>query len=196
MSVATHARFVAQAKKMLLVLACILMIALVMWPVLNREEEQFTLTFSGVEKNNADKPSMINPRFQGIDENKHPYNILADKAIKEDKTHVTLSHVEADMVLANDGWISVVADMGNMDMDSRVVILTGNIDMFSHEGVEFRTEKMELHLKEGKAYGPVAIEGQGPMGTLKADSFEMDQKNKNLRFQGNVRMILYPDNLK
>ncbi len=195
MSVTAHARFVVQAKKVLLVLACVLMVALVAWPLLNKEEEQFTLTFSGVQKDGEDKPSMINPRFQGIDENKHPYNILADKAVKEDKIHITLVKVEADMVLDKDGWISIIADHGDMNTESQVVVLTGNIDMFSHEGLEFRTEKMELHLKEGKAYGPGAIEGQGPMGTLNADSFEIDQKNKNIRFQGNVRMVLYPDNL-
>ena len=64
--------------------------------------------------------------------------------------------------------------------------------MFYDGGYEFRSDYAQVDIKEGAAYGDSPVEGQGPMGTLTADSFNITERGKVIRFNGSVKMTLYP----
>jgi lipopolysaccharide export system protein LptC len=62
--------------------------------------------------------------------------------------------------------------------------------VFSDDGYELHTVRADLDLKKGLFRGPVEVTGQGPTGTLRADTFEVDRKTNQIVLQGHVHMTI------
>lgn len=194
-SVAGYTRFVSLARRFLWVLIAGL-IALVFWISSNNGNDDNTrIVFSGGAKSEALQNEMLKPHFQGMDDKDQPYTVIADKATQLDKDTVQLENIRADMLhskQSKESWMALNAGSGELHMEKRHMTLTGGVNLFYDGGYEFRSDHAQVDIAQGSAYGDSPIEGQGPMGTLKADRFEVEQRGKVLRFNGSVRMKIYP----
>ena len=70
--------------------------------------------------------------------------------------------------------------------------LIGGVKFFSDAGYEFTTRRAEINLGTKRVHGSEPISGQGPFGTLNADSFRLENQVDTLVFEGDVRMVFYP----
>jgi lipopolysaccharide export system protein LptC len=77
-------------------------------------------------------------------------------------------------------------------MDKSALSLTGGIAMFSDDGYELHTQRANVDLRKGIFHGPGEVTGQGPMGTFRADTFELDRITRQIALHGHVRMIINP----
>ncbi len=187
-----YSRVVFLTKTSLLVIAFILTAVLIILPFYNSVHKNFRITFSSVEKDDESSlPMMLNPHLQGVDEDNHTYNITAKSAVQDKMEKITLKTLNADINLKDNGWISLSADSGLFDHAQNTMDLKGNINIFNHEGYEFSTDEAYADMKNSSMYGKSPIEGQGPIGTIRADSFVVDDNGNRILLTGNVKVVIF-----
>ncbi len=186
-----YSRVVSLAKIILLVIAGIMIAALIIWPFSSPVNENFKISFSGIEKGDeGDSPKMINPHLQGVDGNNQTYNITATSAT-QDKDRIILKKMNADINLQNNGWIFATADEGVFDPSKNLIDLKGSVDIFSNAGYEFSTNEAHVDVNTASIYGNAKIKGQGPMGNISADNFYVENQGNRILLTGNVKIILF-----
>lgn len=191
MSVVRYTRLVALGKRMLWVLVA-LMLIVVVWIVSdNTGDNGSRIVFSSISKMEALQNVMLKPHYQGVDADNQPYTVIADKATQRDKDSVDLENITADMLRGDGKWLALKAKSGQLNTASKQLLLEGDINLFYDGGIEFETSRANIDIGRGAAYGDKPIKGQGPMGTIKAKSFEVSDHGKSIRFNGSVRMKLY-----
>jgi len=189
--VTRYTRFVLFGKSFLWLLIAFV-VGTVIWTASgDKGENASRLVFSSVTPNEHMQPEMINPNYQGLDAKNNPYTVAADKAIQKDKDTVTLIGIRADMQQANGTWLALNSGSGEMNMKTRMMLLMGGVNMFYEGGYEFETDHAQVDINKGTAYGDTVIKGQGPMGTLQAKSFEVEDRGRIIRFKGSVKLKIY-----
>jgi lipopolysaccharide export system protein LptC len=189
--VARYTRFVALSKHFLWVLVATVVGVLVWIASDTNGENKARIVFSNIAKSANLQNIMLKPHYQGVDARNRPYTIIAEKAIQVDKDNVTLSSIHADMLMNNGVWVAMHSGNGSLNLHSKQLVLHDGVDIFYNDGYEFRTDHANVDIQQGSAYADSAIEGQGPLGTLKADSFSASDHGQVMHFKGSVVMKLY-----
>jgi lipopolysaccharide export system protein LptC len=190
-AVARYTLFVALSKRFLWILVAGI-IALVVWIASdNSADNKARLVFSNIAQSSNLQNLMSNPHFQGVDAQNRPYTVTATKATQLDEENISMEQIRADMNLGTGAWIAMDAGTGLMNMKTKQLELHDGIDLFYQGGYEFRTSNAQVDIQKGNAYGESPVEGQGPLGTLKANSFQIVNQGQRIVFNGSVRMKLY-----
>jgi lipopolysaccharide export system protein LptC len=190
-----YSRFVGLMKLMLPLGAAALVIIVVVWPYLGGREDGIPLSFASIGLGLDEKVFMTNARYMGSDDNDQPYTLTAELIAEEEGVDNTirLTKPQADIMMNNGSWLALTADSGVLNRDSEQLVLVGAVNFFSDSGYEFRTRRAEINLGSIRVHGEEPIEGQGPFGTLYADSFRLENQGKSLFFEGHVRVTYYPN---
>jgi len=179
----------------LLPTAAVLLIVLIMvWPYLRTEDLRFRLSFAAMTADQTEDPSMVNPRYLGIDNDNQAYSITADLARKLEKgsMSVELEMPKADITLEDGTWLVLTAKNGIFQRGQKTLDLAGAVNLYHDSGYEFRTSEARIDLEKGIADGATMVHGQGPFGDLKAEGFRLLDKGKTIVFTGKSRMVIYP----
>lgn len=189
--VTRYTRFVSVSKRFLWVLIAA-MIALVVWIASdNNGENGARIVFSNVPKSEVIQNIMASPRYQGVDVHGRPYTVVAHKAVQVDKENVTMETIKAEITLDSGAWLAMNAGSGHMNIARKQMLLEGGVDAFYEGGYEFRSDHAQVDIQNNSIFGDAPVEGQGPLGTLKADNFSVENHGQVIRFNGSVRMKLY-----
>lgn len=190
-----HTRFVALMKVALPISAVVIVVLVVAWPYLTRQEEGFHLSISDIGVNPAKGMYMTNVRFFDSDDKGQPLSVTA-KSVSQDNDDpdiLRLTLPAADIELDGGAWLALTAARGALHKADQTLLLEGAVNLFTDLGYELRTEQIEINLRTKTAQGDVPVEGQGPLGVLTADRFSLDQGRGLILFEGRVRMVLYPN---
>ncbi len=192
-SAANYTRFVRTLKILLPLSAFAVVAATMMLVLLYDADDTLTLSFTAVEHVDNDL-RMVNPRFSGVDDERRPFLVTAVSATQDaaDPRIVVLEVLQADMTLGENAWISMSADHGTLDTEAETLVLEGDITLFSDTGYEFHTQQASVFFDQRRVVSNGAVAGQGPLGTLRADGLITEDAGERLRFEGNVRMRIYP----
>jgi lipopolysaccharide export system protein LptC len=187
-----YSRFVAVMKRALPISAAALIAAVIAYSLIPRQSEKLSLTSEHISRIENDL-AMLKPRLTGVDNKGNPFVITADAAVQEGANihRATLKNVQADLTLEKSRWLNATAVKGLVDMDKGTLALTGGIAVFSDDGYELHTARADVDLKRGWFHGPVTVTGQGPTGTLRADTFEVDRETNQIVLQGHVHMTIF-----
>jgi lipopolysaccharide export system protein LptC len=190
LSALRYTQFVAWMKRILPIAAGAIVAAVVAFFFLQRTPQNMTLSYEKMGRIDNDLAA-IKPRLTGTDEGGNPFVITADAAIQDGKNakRARLEKVQADIQLDKGRWLTASATRGMYDMDAGTVILRDGLSVFSDDGYELHTAQADVDLKAGIVTGP-EVTGQGPMGSLRADTFKMDKISRQLLLSGHVRMTL------
>lgn len=154
--------------------------------------DDFRLTFDNINYQGENKePIMVNPKFQGVDNSGYPYNITASEARDVQSDTAKLIHVQADIQTSSDAWVYFFADNADYNKVKNKLDLSGNVNIFSSNGYELKTPNLYLDIRHNSLIGKNLIEGQGPLGFIKADNFEVRDKGNYVKFQGDVVLHLF-----
>ena len=191
---ARYSRFVGWMKLMLPLGATALVIIVVTWPYFSGREDGIPLSFASIGLGLDEKVFMTNARYMGSDDKDQPYTLTAEVMVEEEGAvdAIRLTKPQADIMLNNGSWLALTADSGVLIRENEQLTLEGKVNFFSDAGYEFRTKRAEINLATKRAHGEEPIEGQGPFGTLNADSFRLENQGKTMFFEGHVRMTVYP----
>lgn len=187
-----HTSFVTVAKYAFVGLAGALVLMVFLVPVLHDDDTGARLVFTSMETGDTGKPRMNNPRFQGVDKNGRPYNINARMAEQQEDERILLTNIEADMTLQNGSWLAFNGKTGMFDTEANTLKLPENVEIFHDAGYDMRTTNVFLDLDTANAIGEAHVEGQGPLGTIKAEGFRVDSAAGRIIFSPSVTVTLYP----
>lgn len=189
---ARYSYFVSIIKFILLGLAILLIGLAFILPNLDRPEG-FTLDYADVTVSD-DGLTMKNPQYVASDISERQYVVTADTATQKTATAslVSLKNLQADITLSSGDWISVTAPEGELDTETGILNLYGEIDIFSDSGNQLAANSARVDLKNRTINSDKRLKGHGPLGAIEADSLAADQITGNIRFDGNVKLIINP----
>ncbi|MGC9954330.1 MAG: LPS export ABC transporter periplasmic protein LptC [Rhizomicrobium sp.] len=188
-----YTRFVGFMKRALPIAAAAILASVIAYSVAPRRQERVSLTYQrmGTLRNDL---AMIKPRLTGTDANGNPFVITADAAIQDakNKHRATLEKVDADLQLDGQHWLNASAETGFFDMDAGTLKLGGGIALYTDSGYELHTQSADVDLKKNIFSGENAVIGHGPLGSLRADRFQIDRLKKHMNLSGHVHMVMVP----
>lgn len=128
--------------------------------------------------------TILNPRFEGRDASDRPYVITADTARRRpnDTGVVDLTNPQFADEINN----TVDARDGVYDREGQMLDLTGGVVMRDPGGYTFTTEAATMFVQENRIVGETEIRGEGPIGEIRADTYEVTDNGKRVIFRGNV----------
>jgi lipopolysaccharide export system protein LptC len=182
--------FVTIMKGALPTAALALAIAVIVYAVQPRDTNRVALTFERMGKIDNDL-AMVMPRLTGIDDEGLPFVVTAATAVQESRGSdlVRLEDVVADITIP-EGELHVVAARGVVDTRQHLLDVSGGIRLTSKDGYDARTPAAKADLRAGTVRGDSGIEATGNFGRVTADRFTMNRATRQIRFAGNVRMVL------
>ncbi len=190
-----YSYLVSMLKVIFPVVAVSLILLIVAWPYLQKQTMKFTIGFSTQEVIDEDEPTMINPRYAGVDDDLKPFSVTADIArnLVLDSTRVELEMPKADLTMSDGSWLLITAKQGLYNRTAQVMDLTGNVNVFHDMGYEIKTEAVRISFMDGTAESALAVSGHGPVGEINAEGFRMNNKTRVIHFTGKAVLHLYPD---
>ncbi len=134
--------------------------------------------------------TMLNPRFTGRDANGQPYVITADTA---QRNGANASLIELQNPALDDGLNGTVqAPRGVFDQDAQHLELFEDVVLMDASGNRFVTTHARMYVQENRVVGLEPLEGEGPFGRLRADSYEINDGGDRVTFRGNVWTEIQP----
>ncbi len=190
---ARRSRFVGLMKWVLPIIAFLLVAIVVVWPEVSKRAPTLRLTIADV---NVSGPTigMVKARYVGTDRDDQPFVITADQATPraDDRDAIELDRLAADITLSDGRWLALSARAGLYHRTRETLRLEGPVTLFSDDGFQVSAERVDVDLATGVVVSDGPIEGQGPLGQLRARSFEAIDRGQRLFFRGDVRMTIYP----
>lgn len=189
-----YSLFVGLMKLLLPAMAAALILLVIAWPQFTIDKDAFRLGLSRLAPRQAENLSMLNARFDGIDEKDQPFTITADMATQSDRNQelIDLELPKADISLDDGTWLALTARAGQYDRDSRQLDLIGSVSLFHDQGLEMRTESARIDLAGGTAEGSQPVQGHGTAGVIDAQGFRVFDRGERIVFTGRSHLTLFP----
>lgn len=182
---------VALAKRVLPLTALGLLAAIALWPEFETAAERGRIAFRQAGQVAPSALHLINPRYQGLDEQNRPFTVTAATAVQAASEEVVdLDVPRADMLLADGGWIYLEARQGRFDKPRNQLDLAGAVTVHHADGTQFTTARAALNLQAGAAEGDDPVAAQGPFGSLTAEGFRLRDRGQVVVFTGRARVVL------
>ena len=185
-----YTKFVTRMRRVTALSAFAVIFAVLAFFFVARAPRQLQLSYEklGTLENDL---AMVKPRLSGVDASGNPFVITAKVAVQDAKNpkHATLQVIDGDLNTPK-GWLNVRAAHGDVDMNVNWLKLDGGLDLFTDTGYTLRTERAEVDLKRNIVQGDLPVDGQGPMGTMRADRFRYDHLAGLLTLEGHVKTVI------
>jgi lipopolysaccharide transport protein LptA len=88
---------------------------------------------------------------------------------------------------------SVEAARGTFDEAARTLDLHDGVSFATDNGYVFESEQARVYVDDGRVVGDRMIMGEGPVGSIRAQGFEISNGGDSVTFSGSVVARLYPD---
>ncbi len=130
---------------------------------------------------------MINPRFSGRDSAGRPYVVIADTATRRPDEPETTDLVNPRLDTAPGADSSQVkAKRGVYQADRKILSLFEDVVFNTPNGYEYKTQHARFFIDSDTIVGDKPVDGTGPMGSVRADSYEVIKGGERVMFTGNV----------
>ena len=135
--------------------------------------------------------TMVNARFTGRNIAGEGYVITAEAARRRraDPSIINLTNPR----LVDDQGTEVSAPVGVFYQNFDYLDLFQAVKVRDREGYEFSTTAARVFVQDGRVQGLEPLNGNGPLGDVRADSYEIEDDGDRIIFRGNVDMTLYPE---
>ncbi|MFC7734527.1 LPS export ABC transporter periplasmic protein LptC [Roseomonas sp. GCM10028921] len=178
-------------KVLLPVGALALLSAIVLWPEFERTGENARLSFRRLSRATPESVRVVDPRYQGIDEQGRPYNVTAFTASQQGSTNIVdLETPKGDLMLSGGGWMLLESRAGRFDRDNNILDLRGDVTIWQDDGTLIETQEARVDVRGGNAEGDRPIAAQGSFGTVTGEGFRLRDRGAVVVFTGNARAVL------
>lgn len=135
--------------------------------------------------------TMVNARFTGRNIAGDAYIITAEEARRRraDSSVIDLKNPR----LVDDKGTEVSAPIGVYYQNSEYLDLFQAVQVRDGEGYQFTTTAARLFVQEGRVQGLDPLSGNGPLGDVRADSYEIEDDGDRVILRGNVNLTIYPE---
>jgi len=134
--------------------------------------------------------TMVNARFTGRNIAGEAFVITADTARRRraDSSVIDLENPR----LVDDSGTVVTAPTGVYNQNEEYLDLYEDVRVSDGQGYAFNTTAARVFVQEGRVIGLEPLNGNGPLGDVRADSYEIVDDGDRVILRGNVDMIIYP----
>jgi lipopolysaccharide export system protein LptC len=131
---------------------------------------------------------MTNARFLGRDAQGHAYVLTAIEAARDNTDFQKITLTKPTLTMDSDGQkpTRLSADRGVYREDNRILLLNGHVTVRDSQDDSFLTEQAIVDTVNGAVAGKSPVSGQGPTGSIRADSYAIYDRGQRLVFQGKV----------
>jgi len=179
------------AKWLFPILGVGLLVGIAVWPELDRMQDGARVSFRRVIQAQPDAVRLVEPRYQGLDDQNRPYNVTADVAAQTESADIVdLTQPRADILLTDGSWVLLESREGRFDKAHNRLDLSGDVTLWQDGGNLLVTEAAEVLLREGAASGDRPVAAQGPFGTLVSEGFRLTERGQVVVFTGRARAVL------
>jgi lipopolysaccharide export system protein LptC len=136
------------------------------------------------EKPGVVAATVVGPRFEGRDANDQAYVLTADTARRrrENVAMIDLVNPRLEDAVST----SVQARDGVWSDDTKILDLVGDVVMTDAAGYTFTADRTRMYVEEGRVEGQTPLQGVGPIGEVRADSYEVLDDGDRIVLKGNV----------
>lgn len=188
-----YTRFVGYSKWMLGVLALVLLVSLIAWPLLTKDRSGLRVSFVQKDGSKPEQPAtspvMNNPQYTGITARGEQFVINGLRATQVTPAMMDIEIVTAHIIRLSGGWASVTADRAVYNKDKKTVELTGNVTVMDDRGYTFVTPSATIDTETSNVKGNQPVSGSGPMGKLLASGFEIMDSGSRIIFLGGEKQV-------
>ena len=168
-----------------------LLVGIAIWPELDRMEDRARVSFRRVMQTAPDAVRVVEPRYQGLDEQNRPFTVTAAVAAQaESPDIVDLERPRADIVMTDGSWVLLESTAGRFDKARNRLDLTGEVTLWQDGGNMLVTDAAEILFSDGSASGDRPVAAQGPFGTLVSEGFRLAERGQVVVFTGRARAVL------
>lgn len=192
-----HSRRVDRLRFVLPAIALSLLSIVMAWPWLTGGYHGLIVpVFKSAADHQSDVMRMAKPRYVGRTDKAEPYEVTASSAFLDpanpDRIH--LDQLRAVLERSDASAVHLRADEGVYLRERDVLELDGDLELTFGEGdgYRFTTASAHVDLGQGHVAGAEPVQGEGPVGALKADGFDIEDGGKRLRFEGRVQVTILP----
>lgn len=127
------------------------------------------------------------PVFDGKDSHNSRYQIVSDAVTRrfDDADRLSLENPTMTLKAGDDDTVVLQSEEGVYNREEKTLSLSGSVKLTSSTGYNFDTSQARIYLRSGIAEGEAPITGTGPMGTITAQGFQLDQNERQVVFYGN-----------
>lgn len=187
-----YTHFVHVSKFGLGVLIVVILVFMIAVPLIGHQKSGIRVAFGSIEEKADTPPVMLNPKFQGVDNNNRPYLVRADTAMQSGQDTIVLERVSADLSTTQTDWLTLAARQGILSIGQESLLLQGGVQLYHSRGEEMYTEEVRIDLSRLSAFGESPIQVQGGFGHIRADRFAVLDKGRRMVFNGDVYVLLLP----
>ncbi|MGE0828360.1 MAG: LPS export ABC transporter periplasmic protein LptC [Hyphomonadaceae bacterium] len=144
--------------------------------------------FSGNDLRNAEPLRMINPRFTGRTEGDVAYQLTADVAARGEEGE-RLMRLAAP-VYQDAAGAAIIAPRGTYDEAAGEVRLVDGVVFTDKAGNRFTTPTVRIDVETGRVIGEQGVTGAGPLGVVRAETYELRQSDRAVVLRGGVRGMI------
>ncbi|MEX0760087.1 MAG: LPS export ABC transporter periplasmic protein LptC [Tistlia sp.] len=193
-----YSSLVGILKYLLPAVAVALLLLVVAWPRFSPVEERFSVGLSDLQMDQPTNSTMVNARFDGIDDEGRPYRVTADQATQrpDEERLVDLTNPSGDILTDDETWIAVTSDSGLYDKEADTLDLEKGVTLFHDQGYEMKTESARVYMKLGRVVGEQPVDAQGPSGSIQSEGIRVENRGAVVYFTGPAHMTIFGDALK
>ncbi|WP_321488239.1 hypothetical protein [uncultured Hyphomonas sp.] len=137
-----------------------------------------------------DSVTMVNPRFTGRDSTGQSFQITADAARRRRGMDQAVDLIGP--VLNDEAGSQVSAPSGMYDRAAGILELYDDVSITDASGYTFMSLGARVFVGEGRIEGLSPLQGKGPLGDIRCDSYEVLEDGNRIVCAGNVRTVIYP----
>jgi len=135
--------------------------------------------------------TMVNARFTGRNIAGEAFVITADTARRRRADPNIIDLTNPKMV--DDKGTQVAAPIGVYNQNDEYLDLFQAVQVRDGEGYEFVTTAARVFVQDGRVQGLEPLSGNGPLGDVRADSYEIVDDGDRVILRGNVDMTIFPE---
>jgi len=135
--------------------------------------------------------TMLNARFTGRNFAGEAYVITASEARRRRADSSVVDLINPQLV--DDKGTEVGAPIGVFYQNAEHLDLFQAVSVRDSDGYEFSTTAARVFVQEGRVQGLEPLSGNGPLGDVRADSYEIEDDGDRVILRGNVDLTIYPD---
>jgi len=179
---------VGLAKRLLPLVALVLLSAVVLWPEMNGDERaHWTAGLRGIEPQSG---QLTDVRYRGVDDHDRPYAVTASSAHQVSPERVNLVDPKGDINLESGNWLMAQSRQGVYMPHTDQLDLSGEVVLYRDDGLTMTTNAATLDLKSGAASSAEQVHVEGPFGSLDAQGFALTDRGGVIQFNGPGQLVL------
>lgn len=185
--------YINTLKKVLFIISFVLLVLM----FLNKTVQKFTeITSKDNFNTDQEEQIVIEPKFIGLDKNKKPFTIRAEKA-KKTKSNENLYRLEmpSGEIKDNSGnTIFLKSSKGEFNQNSQEIFLFKNVELTREDGLLFETEEAMIDLKTNDIFGKKNVSGKNKEGKIFSSGFSITEEGNKILFKGKTNLLIKQKN--